>query len=472
MVDTRKFYIDGHWLSPNATAEIVVDHPGDKEIIATISAASAQDVDDAVAAAKAAFRTFSKTSLEQREQWLVKLLEVYNRRYQEVARMISEEMGAPIDFAVEQQARTGQGHLEAGIKALRSFRFRRAVEGGEVVREPIGVCALITPWNWPVNQIACKVVPALATGCTMVLKPSEIAPLSALLWTEMIDEIGLPPGVFNMINGEGATAGTALVAHRDVDMVSFTGSTRAGVAIAMSAAPSVKRVTQELGGKSPNLILEGADLQRYVAAGVQHCMSNSGQSCNAPTRMLVSHKDYHAAVRIAQETAESIRVGRPRERGNHIGPVSSAVQYDKVQSLIGVGIDEGASLISGGLGLPEGLSDGYYVKPTVFADVHNDMRIAREEVFGPVLAMIPYQDLDEAIAIANDTPYGLAAYVQGDDAIVKSVAKDLRAGMVHLNGAGQSFDAPFGGYKQSGNGREWGEYGFEDFLETKVINGA
>jgi aldehyde dehydrogenase (NAD+) len=472
MQNPTKFYINGSWRIPKSVARLPVEQPGDRSVLAEIALASAEDVDDAVAAAKAAFGAFSRTTIAQRETWLKKLLDAYKRRYEELARVISQEMGAPIDFAVEAQARTGQAHIEAGIKALQKYRFTHEVAGGEVVKEPIGVCALITPWNWPINQIACKVVPALATGCTMVLKPSEIAPLSALLWTEMIDEIGLPPGVYNMINGDGAVAGTRLVSHPDVDMVSFTGSTRAGVAIAMNAAQSVKRVTQELGGKSPNIILEGADLEKFVAAGVRLCMSNSGQSCNAPTRMLVAQTDYDAAVEIARRTAESIVVGDPRERGAHIGPVSSSVQYDKVRALIAAGIDEGARLVCGGAGQPDGFTSGYYVKPTIFADVNNTMRIAREEVFGPVLAMIPYTDLDDAVAIANDTPYGLAAYVQGDPLIANAVARQLRAGMVHLNGAGQSFEAPFGGYKQSGNGREWGAHGFEDFLETKMVNGA
>ncbi|PVX81319.1 aldehyde dehydrogenase family protein [Paraburkholderia unamae] len=470
MTNAKRFYIAGKWQTPESNAQIEVANPADESVLATIAAASAQDVDRAVAAAKAAFGVYSRTTFEQRERWLVKLLEIYNRRYDEMARAISQEMGAPIDFAVAAQARTGQGHIEAGIKALREFRFQHDVSGGTVVREPIGVCALITPWNWPVNQIACKVVPALATGCTMVLKPSEVTPLSALLWAEMIDELDLPPGVFNMINGDGATAGAALVAHPDVDMISFTGSTRAGSAIGAVGAQMVKRVTQELGGKSPNIILEGADLRRAVERGVRHCMANSGQSCNAPTRMLVPERDYAQAVEIAREVAQSIRVEGPEQQGNHIGPVSSRVQFEKVRALIQVGIDEGATLVAGGLDAPAGLERGYYVKPTVFANVHNGMRIAREEIFGPVLSMIPYRNLDEAVAIANDTPYGLAAYVQGDGELARAVARDLRAGMVSLNGADQSFDAPFGGYKQSGNGREWGAFGFEDYLETKVIN--
>lgn len=472
MPNSTQFYINGKWVTPRSTQRIEVDHPGDRSVIATITAGSVDDVNDAVSAAKAAFSAYSKTTVAQREAWLSRLLDVYNRRYKEVAAVISQEMGAPIDFALEAQARTGQAHLEAGLAALRRFPFSHDVEGGRVVREPIGVCALITPWNWPVNQIACKVVPALATGCTMVLKPSEIAPLSALLWAEMIDEIGLPPGVFNLVNGDGAVAGAALAAHPDVDMVSFTGSTRAGALIASNGAKTVKRITQELGGKSPNVILDGADLERYVRAGVQHCMSNSGQSCNAPTRMLISERDYPAAVEIARTAAEEISVGRPGRQGKHIGPVVSSIQYDKIQLMIGTGIEEGARLVCGGQGRPEGLEDGYYVKPTIFADVNNNMRIAREEIFGPVLALIPYRDRADAIRIANDTPYGLAAYVQGDPVEAEAVAAELRAGMVHLNGAPQSFEAPFGGYKQSGNGREWGAYGFEDFLETKVVNGA
>ncbi|BCZ85628.1 aldehyde dehydrogenase (plasmid) [Paraburkholderia terrae] len=470
MTNAKRFYIAGKWQTPDSGAEIEVDNPADESVLTTIAAASAQDVDRAVAAAKAAFGEFSQTTFEQRERWLVKLLDAYNRRYADMARAISQEMGAPIDFASAAQARTGQGHLEAGIKALREFSFEHDVAGGSVVREPIGVCALITPWNWPINQIACKVVPALATGCTMVLKPSEIAPLSALLWAELIDEIDLPPGVFNMITGDGATAGAALVRHPDIDMISFTGSTRAGTAIGAVGAQMVKRVTLELGGKSPNIILPGADLRRAVASGVRHCMANSGQSCNAPTRMLVPESDYAEAIDIARQAASDIRVGLPEQRGAHIGPVSSRVQFEKVRALIQAGIDEGATLVAGGLELPPGLERGYYVKPTVFANVDNNMRIAREEIFGPVLSMIPYRNLDDAISIANDTPYGLAAYVQGDPELARSVAGELRVGMVSLNGADQSFEAPFGGYKQSGNGREWGAYGFEDFLETKVIN--
>jgi aldehyde dehydrogenase (NAD+) len=472
MTNAKRFYIAGKWQAPESTAQIEVENPAEESVVESIAAASARDVDRAVAAAKAAFGPYSRTTYDQRERWLTKLLEIYNRRYDEMARAISVEMGAPIDFARAAQARTGQGHIEAGIKALREFRFQQKVRGGTVVREPIGVCALITPWNWPINQIACKVVPALATGCTMVLKPSEVTPLSALLWAEIIDELELPPGVFNMINGDGATAGAALVAHPDVDMISFTGSTRAGSAIGAVGAQMIKRVTLELGGKSPNVILEGADLRQAVERGVRHCMANSGQSCNAPTRMLVSEREYARAVEIASEVAQRIRVARPEQQGDHIGPVSSRVQFEKVRGLIQVGIEEGATLVAGGLDAPAGLERGYYVKPTVFANVHNGMRIAREEIFGPVLSMIPYRSLDEAIAIANDTPYGLAAYVQGDEALARSVASDLRAGMVSLNGADQSFDAPFGGYKQSGNGREWGAFGFEDFLETKVINAS
>ncbi|MEI6000726.1 aldehyde dehydrogenase family protein [Paraburkholderia bengalensis] len=472
MTDAKRFYIAGKWQTPDARAEIEVDNPADESVLTAIAAASAEDVDRAVAAAKGAFDEYSRTTFEQRERWLVKLLDAYNRRYADMARAISQEMGAPIDFASAAQARTGQGHLEAGIKALREFRFRHEVAGGSVVREPIGVCALITPWNWPINQIACKVVPALATGCTMVLKPSEIAPLSAVLWAELIDELDLPPGVFNMITGDGTTAGAALVRHPNVDMISFTGSTRAGTAIGAVGAQMVKRVTQELGGKSPNIILPGADLGRAVASGVRHCMANSGQSCNAPTRMLVPESEYTQAIDIARQAAGDISVGLPEQQGAHIGPVSSRVQFEKVRALIQAGIDEGATLVAGGPERPTGLERGFYVKPTVFANVDNTMRIAREEIFGPVLSMIPYSNLDEAISIANDTPYGLAAYVQGDAGLARSVAGQLRVGMVSLNGADQSFDAPFGGYKQSGNGREWGAYGFEDFLETKVINAS
>jgi len=440
-------------------------------MIATISLGAAADVEAAVAAAKAAFTLYSQISVDERVALMEKLLQIYMSRVDEMAAAISMEMGAPISFATAAQADCGRGHIATAIEALKVFEFERQVLNTCIVKEPIGVCGFITPWNWPINQITCKVAPALATGCTMVLKPSEIAPISGHLFSEMVHQAGFPAGVYNMVNGDGPDVGAVISSHPDIDMVSFTGSTRAGILVAKAAAETVKRVTQELGGKSPNIIFEDADLEVAVRSGVTNMMGNTGQSCNAPSRMLVQASVYDRAVQIAKQAAENIKVGQPTEEGWHLGPLSSRVQFDKVQGLIKVGIEEGAELVAGGLGKPEGLETGYFVKPTVFAGANNQMMIAREEIFGPVLTMIPFETEEDAIAIANDTPYGLAAYLStGDDERAKRVAGKLRAGMVSLNSASQNYTAPFGGYKQSGNGREWGEFGFDDFLELKGIS--
>jgi aldehyde dehydrogenase (NAD+) len=399
-----------------------------------------------------------------------KLLQIYMDRYDEMSVAISVEMGAPISFATAAQADTGRGHINTALEALKQFEFERQVGNTRIVKEPIGVCGFITPWNWPINQISCKVAPALATGCTMVLKPSEIAPISGYLFTEIMHQAGFPAGVYNMVNGDGPNVGAVIASHPDVDMVSFTGSTRAGILVAQAAAPTVKRVTQELGGKSPNIIFDDADLESAVSGGVMRMMSNTGQSCNAPSRMLVQSSVYDQAVEIAKQAAQSVVVDQPTSQGGHIGPLSSRVQFEKVQGLIEKGISEGATLVAGGLGKPEGFDSGYFVKPTVFAGVNNQMTIAQEEIFGPVLAMIPFDTEEQAIEIANDTPYGLAAYFSTSSAErARRVGSQLRAGMVSVNSASQDYAAPFGGYKQSGNGREWGEFGFDDYLEIKGI---
>ena len=472
MKDLRNFYINGEWVAPIKSNDLEVENPATQMPVATISLGSAADVDQAVAAAKAAFPVYSKYSVDQRIALLEKLLECYMDRYDEMAVAISLEMGSPITFAIEEQADCGSGHISATLAALKHYQFEQQVGSTRVVKEPIGVCGFITPWNWPINQIACKVAPALATGCTMVLKPSEIAPISGYLFSQIMDQAGYPQGVYNMVNGAGAEVGNAISSHPDIDMVSFTGSTRAGVLVAKAAADGVKRVAQELGGKSPNIIFEDADLERAVRYGVKNMMSNTGQSCNAPSRMLVHSSVYDQAVDIAVQTAEAIKVDDPVKEGNHIGPLSSAIQFEKVQSLIQQGIDEGAELVTGGVGRPDGLDAGYFCKPTIFAGVNNQMTIAREEIFGPVLTMIPFDTEEEAIEIANDTDYGLAAYFStSDNDRAQRVARQLRAGMVRLNGASHGYAAPFGGYKQSGNGREWGEFGFDDFLEIKAVTG-
>ena len=471
MKDLRHFYINGQWVEPVKANDLHVENPANEEMIATISLGATADVEAAVAAAKAAFTLYSQVSIDERVALMEKLLQIYMSRVDEMAAAISMEMGAPISFATAAQADCGRGHIATAIEALKVFEFERQVLNTCIVKEPIGVCGFITPWNWPINQITCKVAPALATGCTMVLKPSEIAPISGYLFSEMVHQAGFPAGVYNMVNGDGPDVGAVISSHPDIDMVSFTGSTRAGILVAKAAAETVKRVTQELGGKSPNIIFEDADLEAAVRSGVSNMMGNTGQSCNAPSRMLVQASVYDRAVQIAKQAAENIKVAQPAEEGWHLGPLSSRVQFDKVQCLIKAGIEEGAELVAGGLGKPEGLETGYFVKPTVFAGANNQMMIAREEIFGPVLTMIPFETEEDAIAIANDTPYGLAAYLStGDDERAKRVAGKLRAGMVSLNSASQNYTAPFGGYKQSGNGREWGEFGFDDFLELKGIS--
>ena len=470
MKDLRKFYINGEWVDPTHSNDLDVENPASEEMIATISLGGQTDVNLAVAAAKRAFASYSQTSVDERIALMEKLLQLYMERYDEISVAISVEMGAPISFATAAHADTGRGHINAALEALKQFEFERQVGNTRIVKEPIGVCGFITPWNWPINQISCKVAPALATGCTMVLKPSEIAPISGYLFTEIMHQVGFPSGVYNMVNGDGPNVGAVIAGHPDVDMVSFTGSTRAGILVAQAAAPTVKRVTQELGGKSPNIIFEDADLESAVSGGIINMMSNTGQSCNAPSRMLVQSSVYDQAVEIAKQAAESVVVNQPTSEGWHIGPLSSRVQFDKVQGLIEKGISEGAKLVTGGLGKPEGFDSGYFVKPTVFAGVNNQMEIAREEIFGPVLTMIPFDTEEQAIEIANDTPYGLAAYIStSDEERARRVAGQLRAGMVSINSASQDYAAPFGGYKQSGNGREWGEFGFDDYLEIKGI---
>ncbi len=468
-------YINGQWVDSQGGQPLDVINPSDETVIACITLGCEADTNAAVAAAKEAFPAWSATSKAERKQCLQSLLEIYNARSEAMATVIAQEMGAPINFSLSAQAGSGSSHLKTAIRELDAFEFERGLNdrapNDRVHYEPIGVTALITPWNWPMNQVMLKVANALAAGCTCVLKPSEIAPLSSLLLAEMIDEAGFPAGVFNLVNGDGIGVGSQLSMHPDIDMVSFTGSTRAGSAITKAAADTIKRVSLELGGKGANIIFADAD-EKAVVRGVRHCFQNTGQSCNAPTRMLVERSVYDQAVQVATETALKTAVGPASEEGYHIGPLISQLQYDKVQALIQVGIDEGARLVAGGTGKPEGFETGYYVKPTVFADVNNSMRIAREEVFGPVLSIIPFDTEEEAIAIANDSPYGLSQYIQTTDKErAKRVARRLRSGIVEMNGNFCSAGSPFGGYKQSGNGREGGVWGLEDFLEVKAIGG-
>jgi aldehyde dehydrogenase (NAD+) len=472
MKDCREFYIDGKWVRPAREHDFPVINPATEESIATISLGGAADVDKAVAAAKRAFESYSETTVEQRREYLRRIMEVYQAKAEEMAETISLEMGAPISFSKAAQVGAGLAHFNEIVKVLEHFKFEE-IQGTTLLRkEPIGVCGLITPWNWPMNQIVAKVAPALAAGCTMVLKPSELAPLSAYLFAQILDEAGLPAGVFNMVNGDGPTVGAAISAHPDVAMVSFTGSTRAGIAVATAAAPSVKRVTQELGGKSANIILDDADFANAVKEGAQACFRNTGQSCNAPTRMLVPKSRMAEAAAAAKQAAEGTQAGDPFTKGTNIGPLASRAQFEKVERLIHAGIEEGAKLIAGGPGRPEGVAKGYFAKPTVFTDVRNTMTIAREEIFGPVLSIIPYEDEDDAVRIANDTPYGLSGFVtSGNLERARSVAKRIRSGNVHINGARPDFAGCFGGYKQSGNGREWGEAGLEEFLELKAVFG-
>jgi aldehyde dehydrogenase (NAD+) len=469
-----KFYIGGQWVDPAAGAAaptLEVINPAHETVAGRISMGSAADVDRAVRAARAAFASFSQTSVADRLALLEAIMAAYTARLSDMAQAITEEMGAPAVLSQRAQAAMGLGHLKTAAAVLKNYHFEEARGTTLICKEPIGVCALITPWNWPINQIACKVAPALATGCTMVLKPSEIAPFSAQIWTEILHAAGVPAGVFNLVNGDGATVGAALSSHPEVDMVSFTGSTRAGIEVARNAAPTVKRVHQELGGKSANILLPDAKLEAAVTAGVRGVMNNSGQSCNAPTRMLVPNDRMDEALAIAAKVADATTVGDPAG-GAAMGPVVSQAQWTKIQSLIERGLAEGATLAAGGLGRPDGLERGYYVKPTVLGHVNNGMTVAREEIFGPVLVVLGYDTVDEAVQIANDTPYGLAAYVSGQDlAQARQVASRLRAGQVNLNSAAPDLNAPFGGFKQSGNGREWGEHAFAEFLEVKAVLG-
>jgi len=470
--DHRSFYIDGKWVSPREGIDFSVVNPANEETIATISLGNAADVDTAVRAAQNSFPAWSETSPEERLQLLQRITEVYKAKSLLLAEAISSEMGAPIVLAQKAQVPAGLAHLSEAAKVLSHFRFEEQKGSTLMRREPIGVCGLITPWNWPMNQIACKVAPALAAGCTMVLKPSELAPLSAHLFAQILDEAGVPAGVFNLVDGSGSTVGAAIASHPEVSMVSFTGSTRAGIAVASAAAPTVKRVTQELGGKSANIILDDADFDKEVKEGVRACFRNAGQSCNAPTRMLVPRRQMAEVASLAKQEAEAAKVGDPALEETTVGPLVSRAQFEKVQGMIRQGIHEGATLVTGGTGRPDGLAQGYFVKPTVFSKVSNDMTIAREEIFGPVLCIIPYDDEDDAVGIANDSPYGLSAFVSsGNLERARKVATRIRAGNVHINGARVDFSACFGGYKQSGNGREWGEAGIEEFLELKAVFG-
>jgi aldehyde dehydrogenase (NAD+) len=467
-----EFYMDGRWVKPTEPSFIDVINPATEEAICQIALGGAADVDAAVAAARKAFRTFSTTTREERIALLSRIKDGFEARSGDLARAVSEEMGAPMKFALSSQVASGPNQLGEMIRVLETFAFERPHGSTRIMHEAIGVCGLITPWNWPINQLICKVAPALAAGCTMVLKPSELSPLSALIIAEIMHDADVPAGVFNLVNGDGPTVGQRIASHPDVDMVSFTGSTRAGVLVAQAAAPTVKRVAQELGGKSPNILLPDTDFERSVTLGIARCFGNSGQSCSAATRMLVPRDRHDEVIEIAARVTKTYKTGSPEAGDTMLGPLVSQTQFDKVQALIRAGVDEGAILVAGGPGRPDGLNRGYYVRPTVFAGVENSMRIAREEIFGPVLAVLPYESIEQAIEIANDTPYGLNAYVQGADvARARQVAAALRAGSVHINYPPVDRSAPFGGYKQSGNGREWGEYGLMEFLETKAIVG-
>ena len=472
MQHEREHYVNGGWVAPLEPKLLDVVDPSTEEAFTQIAVGGAADVDRAVAAAKAAFPAFSQTTCKERLDLLRAILEAYNKRRQDIAEALSQEMGAPLKFAVAAQAATGTGHLTRMIQVLEDYRFEEVQGTTLIAREPIGVVGLITPWNWPINQIVCKVAPAIAAGCTMVLKPSEVAPLNAIIWSEVMHAAGVPKGVYNMVQGEGGVVGAAMSAHPDIDMMSFTGSTRAGILVAQAAATTVKRVSQELGGKSANILLPDVDFQTAVTKGVLGMMGNSGQSCNAPTRMFVPADRHEEVKAIAKAAAQRVVVGPVRDDRTTMGPVVSAVQYEKIQRLIQAGIDEGAELLIGGTGRPEHLNRGYFVRPTVFAGVRNDMTIAREEIFGPVLAILPYKDEAEAVRLANETVYGLAAYVQSADLDhARKVAAQMRAGNVHLNYPGQDTAAPFGGYKQSGNGREYGKWALDEFLEVKAVIG-
>lgn len=472
MREYLKFYIDGHWVDPaEGLKTLDIENPANEEITGRIALGSAADVDRACKAASRAFGAWSSTSPEERVKVLHRILTEYQKRFGDLAKAITEEMGAPITLSQNAQVPVGMAHLMSAIETLRNFKFREERDKTLIVKEPIGVCGLITPWNWPMNQLICKVAPAIATGCTMVLKPSEVSPFSAHIFAEIMHAAGVPAGVFNLINGDGPTVGAAISSHPDISMVSFTGSTRAGIEVAKAAAPTVKRVAQELGGKSANIILDDEAFAAAVTRGVTAMMMNSGQSCNAPSRMLVPQVRMEEAISVARKVTSAITVGDPTAN-NQLGPVVNKTQFEQIQRLILAGIDEGATLVAGGMGRPDGLDKGYFVKPTVFANVTNDMTIAREEIFGPVLSILGYATVDEAIDIANDTPYGLSGFVQSVDVEkARNIASRLRAGQITINGANPDFAAPFGGYKMSGNGREWGEFGFHEFLETKSILG-
>lgn len=475
MIDKRNFYINGEWVAPKDGTDFPVYNPATEEPYATISLGGVGDAEAAIAAARGAFASWSMTTPAQRSELLKSIVEVYKARTVEMAEAISNEMGAPIDMSLADQAASGTGHLKAFIRSLDKFEWqhplRPGMEGQDLVYEAAGVAALITPWNWPMNQVTLKVIPALATGCTCVLKPSEHTPISGAIYAEIVHAAGYPAGVFNLVQGDGPTVGAAMSRHKDIQMMSFTGSTRAGIAVTKDAADTVKRVTLELGGKSPNLVFADCDLQDRVEASVLECMYNTGQSCDAPTRLLVERSCYDAVLDIAKATAEAQTVGDPSQDGDHIGPLFDKIQFDRVQTMIQKGIDEGANLLAGGTGRPDGHDKGWFVKPTIFADVTNDMAIAQQEIFGPVLVIIPFEDEADAIRIANDTPYGLAAYLQtGDPERAERVAGQLRAGAVHINGGGFNYGSPFGGYKQSGNGREGGMHGLEDYQETKTLH--
>jgi aldehyde dehydrogenase (NAD+) len=473
MLDKRKFYINGQWVDPSNKNDLEVINPSDESVCAIISLGSQEDTDAAVSAARAALPMWSSSSKEERIALLERLYAIYQRRMDEMAEVISIEMGAPIDFSKAAQAPSGTNAIEDFLNQLKKFEFEEQLDDSDnqLIYEPKGVCALITPWNWPISQVALKVIPAIAAGCTMVLKPSEIAPLDSMLFADMLEEAGCPAGVFNLVNGDGAGVGSQLTSHPDIDMVSFTGSTRAGALISHNAADDFKRVGLELGGKGANIIFADAD-EKAVKRGVRHCFNNTGQSCNAPTRMLVERSIYNQAVEIAKETALSTKTDIASKEGKHLGPVVSKLQFDKIQALIQAGIDENATLVTGGTGKPEGLETGYFIKPTIFADVNNQMTIAQTEIFGPVLSIIPFDTEEEAIEIANDTPYGLTNYVQTQDQErAKRMSKRLLSGTVELNGKGAASGAPFGGFKHSGIGREGGEHGFTEFVEVKVVTG-
>lgn len=474
MNNYKKFYINGEWVKPEHGArDYDVIHPGNEEVVGTIALGTKADVDKAVIAATKAFETWGYSDVETRAQLLERMIKLYKERSDAFAHAMSLEMGTSLTFSKEVQAPCGDGHMQATLEALRAHEFERpSMRGGSVlIDEPVGVCGLITPWNWPVNQVIVKVAAALAAGCTMILKPSEESPLSAIMLAELIHDADCPAGVFNMVNGDGLGVGEAISTHPDIHMVSFTGSTRAGIAISKAAADTVKRVALELGGKSPNLIFADADLDNAAQCAIADCFINAGQSCDAPSRLLVEESIYDTMVEKVEKVVNAIKIGNPLEEGDHMGPVVNKRQYDNIQRLIQIGIDEGARLVCGGTGLPEGFNKGCYIRPTVFADVHNDMQIAREEIFGPVIAIIPFKDEEDAIKIANDTIYGLSAFMHStDEARIKRVTKRLRAGSVNINGAAADYDVPFGGYKASGNGKENGAFGMHDYLDTKAVN--